>query len=77
MCSFCPFSEAIKLARGTTATTENEAPAGFQHLVHPQAWSKAICPSIRILTGSWAHLQTNVPPLKFADAVFNPESTDG
>ena len=27
----------LSLSRGTTATTEKVAPAGFQHLVQPQA----------------------------------------
>jgi hypothetical protein len=31
------------LSRGTTATTENSAPSGFQHLVQPQAWLCAVC----------------------------------
>ena len=31
------------LSRGTTATTENTAPAGFQHFVQPQAWLWAVC----------------------------------
>ena len=31
------------LLRETTATCENNAPSGFQHLLQPQAWSCAVC----------------------------------
>ena len=37
MFSLSPFSRTVTLSRGTTATTEKVAPAGFQHLVQPQA----------------------------------------
>ena len=37
VCSFCSFAVTLRLSRLTTATTENLAPAGFQHLVQPQA----------------------------------------
>jgi hypothetical protein len=33
--SFSAFLVTVILSRGTTATIENIAPAGFQHLVHP------------------------------------------
>ena len=39
------------LSRGTTATTENTAPSGFQHLVQPQAWLWATSPLMPTLTG--------------------------
>ncbi len=32
------FRAQLTFWRGTTATTENVAPCGFQHLVQPQAW---------------------------------------
>src|SRR5689334_3655675 len=32
------FSITETFSLGATATTENAAPCGFQHLVHPQAW---------------------------------------
>src|ERR1700755_1187643 len=76
-CSLFPFCRTLSFSRGTTATTEKSAPAGFQHLVQPQAWLYAIDPSMRIFTGSCAHLQTNVPPLKPAVPGLSPESTDG
>jgi hypothetical protein len=36
--SFSAFWLTRSLSRGTTATCENSAPAGFQHLVHPHTW---------------------------------------
>src|SRR2546425_9943528 len=44
------------LPRGTTATWENSAPAGFQHLVHPHTWLWAHWLSIAtatFLSGQW------------------------
>ena len=61
--SLSPFSTTVSLSRGTTATTENSAPAGFQHLVQPHAWLCADWVSIRTFTGWLAHLQTSVPPV--------------
>src|SRR5258708_11390118 len=67
----------LRLSRGTTATTENIAPFGFQHLVQPQAWLCATLPVICTVTGAWAHWQLRVPPLKFALPLRTPLSTDG
>src|SRR3954468_10394958 len=77
ICSLFSFCVTWSLSRGTTATIEKSVPAGFQHLVHPHAWLYEIDPSIRTFTGSCAHLQTNVPPLKLAAPGLTPESTDG
>ena len=60
-----------------TATTENTAPEGFQHLLQPQAWLCATCPLISTFTGSVAHLQVSVPPAKSARPCLTPLSTDG
>jgi hypothetical protein len=37
MCSFSSCAVTLRLSLGTTATTENSAPDGFQHLEQPQA----------------------------------------
>src|SRR6478609_6938778 len=76
-CSLSPFSSTLTLSRGTTATTEKAAPAGFQHLVQPQAWLWATSPLIATLTGLSAHLQTRVPPAKLPEPFFTPLSIDG
>src|SRR5262249_37532129 len=60
-----------------TATTENTAPFGFQHLVHPQAWLYAIWPPIDTLTGFFSQRQVNVPPAKLAEPCLMPLSMDG
>jgi len=65
------------LSRGTTATTENSAPFGFQHLVQPQAWLWAIWAPITTVTGLSVHLQVSVPPEKLSEAGAIPLSTDG
>ena len=44
----------LSLSLDTTATTENTAPAGFQHLVQPQAWLCATLPLMETVTGSLA-----------------------
>src|SRR3989442_12276779 len=65
------------LPSGTTASWENSAPAGFQHLVHPHTWLWAHWLSIAtatFLSGQW---QTSVPPAKFLAAGFMPRSTAG
>ena len=59
-----PVGRDRTLSRETTAMTANIAPAGFQHLVQPQAWLKAVCAPMETVTGSRAHLQTSVPPAK-------------
>jgi hypothetical protein len=35
--SLSPFSSTLTFSWGVTATIENVAPSGFQHLVQPQA----------------------------------------
>src|SRR5580698_6067836 len=72
-----PFLVTLTLSRGATATTANNAPLGFQHLVQPQAWLCADCAPTETSTGSCAHLHTSVPPAKSLAAGFEPLSTDG
>jgi hypothetical protein len=62
---------------GTTATTENTAPFGFQHLVQPHAWLCATLPLIATVTGSLAQWHVSVPPLNFLFPAFTPLSIDG
>src|SRR3954468_9626870 len=75
--SLSPFSSTCTLSRGTTATTENLASAGFQHLVQPQAWLCATWLETFTFTGLSAHLHTSVPPVKLEEPCFTPLSTDG
>src|SRR3954469_87338 len=75
--SFCALAVTLSLAFDTTATTENMAPAGFQHLVQPQAWLWATLPLMETVTGSAAHRQLNVPPLNFLLPALTPLSIDG
>src|SRR5436189_6333970 len=77
ICSLSPFSSTATFSRGTTATTEKVAPAGFQHLVQPQAWLWATSPLMPTLTGLSLHLQTRVPPAKLPEPFLTPLSTDG
>src|SRR5262245_38196983 len=75
--SLSAFFVTLSLSRGTAATTENTAPCGFQHLVHPQAWLCADCDLTVTSTGLLVHLQTSVPPAKPRLARLMPLSTDG
>ena len=75
--SLSPFCVTLTLSFDTTATTENIAPFGFQHLVQPQAWLCATCAPIDTLTGLSVHLQVSVPPAKSFDPCLTPLSTDG
>src|SRR5438128_473086 len=75
--SLSPFSATLRLSRPTTATIENLAPAGFQHLVQPQAWLWAIAAPIFTFTGLDEHLQTSVPPAKLSEPLTIPLSIDG
>src|SRR6185312_160609 len=75
--SLSPFSVTETLSRGTTATTENLAPSGFQHLVQPQAWLCATWLPIFTFTAPEAQLQARVPPVKLEEPCFTPLSTDG
>ena len=65
------------LSRPTTATTENAAPSGFQHLLQPQAWLNATSLASVTVTGLLAHWQVSVPPLKPFVPGLTPLSTDG
>src|SRR6218665_1708750 len=75
--SFWAWAVTASLSRGTTPTTENSAPAGFQHLVQPQAWLNKTWVDIATSTGSLWHRQRNVPPAKPAAPRATPLSTDG
>src|SRR5580704_6664419 len=75
--SLLPLAVTLTLSRLMTPMTENVAPAGFQHLVQPQAWLKATLPPIFTVTGLLVHLQLSVPPPKFAAPFLTPLSTDG
>jgi hypothetical protein len=67
----------LTLSFEMTATTENVAPFGFQHLVQPQAWLCATFEPSDTSTGFDVHLHTSVPPAKSALPFFNPLSSDG
>src|SRR5262245_40963531 len=76
-CNLSALAVTRRWSRGTTATCENSAPVGFQHLVHPHTWLWAHWPVIAtatFLSGQW---QTSVPPAKSATAGFVPRSTAG
>src|SRR5882672_1535458 len=75
--SFWPLAVTLTLSRPSTATTENTAPSGFQHLLQPQAWLNATSLASVTVTGSFAHLQLSVPPLWPAAPAFTPSSTLG
>src|ERR1700757_2965421 len=75
--SLSPFSSTVTFWRGTTATMEKAAPAGFQHLVQPQAWLWATSPLMPTLTGLSLHLQARVPPANDPVPLLTPLSTAG
>src|SRR5687768_17151267 len=75
--SFFSFAVTLSLSRGTTATRENSAPEGFQHLVHPHTWLKDTLPSIDTVTESFVHRHTSVPPAKSFAPALTPRSTLG
>src|SRR3954463_10434489 len=75
--SFCALEVTLTLSLDTTATAENTAPLGFQHLVQPQAWLCATLPLIATVTGSLAQRQVSVPPLNFLAPALTPLSIDG
>src|SRR5690349_13714964 len=77
MLSLAALLVTLRLSFGTTATTENTAPAGFQHLVQPQAWLWATLPLMETVTGSVAQRQVSVPPLNFLLPALTPLSIDG
>src|SRR5512132_370514 len=76
-CSLSPFSSTVTFFLNDTATTEKVAPAGFQHLVQPQAWLWATSPLMPTFTGWSVHLQTSVPPAKLPEPFLTPLSIDG
>jgi hypothetical protein len=75
--SLSPFSSTVTSPVPATATTENTAPSGFQHLVQPQAWLCAIWPFTATFTGLLVHAQTKVPPAKLALSFGRPLSMLG
>src|SRR3954447_19255250 len=75
--SFWPLAATLRLSLPATATTENTAPAGFQHSVQPQAWLWATLPLMETVTGSLAQRQVSVPPLNFLAPALTPLSIDG
>src|SRR5512133_3634320 len=76
--SLSPLAVTLTLSRPVTATIEKMAPAGFQHLLQPQAWLWAVWPLISTVTGSVAHRQVSVPPAKLRLAGRNtPLSMSG
>jgi hypothetical protein len=75
--SLSAFAVTSTFSRGTTATIENMAPAGFQHCVQPQTWLCAVCALTATVTGFDAHLHASVPPAKSAAPCLTPLSTDG
>jgi hypothetical protein len=75
--SLSPFSSTVTFSCAVTATTENLAPSGFQHLVQPQMWLWATCPLIATLTGGSAQAQTSVPPVKLALPGLQDRRTNG
>src|ERR1700704_401308 len=75
--SLLPFAVTCRLSLEMTATTENLAPSGFQHLVQPQAWLKATLPLRATVTGLEVHLQVSVPPAKSFLVGLMPLSIDG
>jgi hypothetical protein len=60
-----------------TATTENSAPLGFQHLEQPHTWLNAVLPFRLTVTGEELHLQVSVPPAKSVAPDLTPLSTAG
>src|SRR4051812_38459019 len=75
--SFCSLAVTLTLSRPVTATIENSAPCGFQHLVQPHTWLCADWPVIETVTLLLAHLQDSVPPAKLGAAALMPLSTAG
>src|SRR4051794_8149877 len=75
--SLSAFFVTFRLSRGATATIENTAPAGFQHLVQPHTWLYADWLLTVTSTGLLVHLQASVPPEKLAAPAFTPLSTAG
>lgn len=62
---------------GTTPTTLNTAPFGFQHFEQPQAWLWATFVSSVTSTGLLEHLHCSLPPLLFGSPGLMPLSING
>src|SRR5438045_9484459 len=75
--SLLAFAVTLSLSRPMTATTENSAPLGFQHLVQPHTWLNAVFPFRLTVTGEELHLQVSVPPAKSVAPALTPPSTTG
>ena len=75
--SLFPLAVTARLSRLTTATIENSAPCGFQHLVQPHTWLNAVLPFSVTVTGAELHLQVSVPPAKSVLPGLTPPSTAG
>src|SRR5204862_512362 len=75
--SLFAFAVTLSLSRGTTATCENSAPLGFQHLVHPHTWLCAYCVVTETVTASLPHWHVSVPPLNDDEPALTPLSTAG
>src|SRR3979409_501234 len=75
--SLLPFALTLRLSRPTTATCENSAPFGFQHLVQPHTWLCAGCRLFATSTLFCEQFHASVPPAKLFAAGFIPPSTDG
>src|SRR4051794_39134313 len=75
--SLSSLATTASLSRETTATCENSAFSGFQHLVHPHAWLCALWLRMDRATLRSGHLQYSVPPAKLAAAGLMPLSIEG
>src|SRR6201984_705852 len=75
--SLLPLAVTASLSRPITATIENSASLGFQHLVQPHTWLKAVLPFSVMVTGLEVHRQVSVPPAKSVLPGFPPPSTAG
>src|SRR4029077_9887150 len=75
--SLLPLALTVSLSRPMTATMENNDPFGFQHLVQPHTWLKAVLPCSVMVTGADVHRQVRVPPGKSVLPGFTPLSTAG
>src|SRR3954463_1408258 len=75
--SLSSLAVTASLSRETTATCENRAPSGFQHLVQPHAWLCAVCERMVTVTFLSAQRQRSVPPEKAGAAALMPRSIAG
>src|SRR5215510_11285509 len=75
--SLFAFCVTDRLSFEMTATTENFAPSGFQHLVQPHAWLNATLPFRATVTGFDVQRHVSVPPAKSFLPGLMPLSMDG